>query len=83
MNIGVIPLKIVEPSAPDQDMVEMLEHYLNLAKKGELNFLSIIVTYKDTGAISDGYVKRDSAHRYTVIGAIEQQKHKFIYRNVV
>jgi len=78
----VAALKVVEAPEPDEDMIAMLETFLDRARKGEMNFLACACTFKDQGTVAEGYVKRSSAHRYTVIGVLETLKHKFVELNV-
>lgn len=77
MSAAPVPLRVVDPPAADADMVEMLEGYLTMAKAGQLNFLGVVVTFKDAGAVGSGWVKRESAHRFTVLGAFEAMKWEF------
>lgn len=75
---AAVPLRVVPPPEPDQDMVDMLERFLERARAGELNFLACIATYKESGAVCEGYVKRDSAHNFTILGVLECAKVGFL-----
>lgn len=76
---AALPLRVVDAPEPDSDMVEMCEHYLTLAKAGQLNFLGVVVSYKD-GCVSNGWVHRTTAHRSQVLGAISAMEYDFNQR---
>lgn len=76
-----VPLAVVAPPKPDEEMIMMLECFMERARNGEMDFLACICTFKDTGAVSDGYVKRSTAHNYTIVGVLECAKAKYLENN--
>jgi hypothetical protein len=83
MDAEVKALKVVPPPQPNEHMLAMLDDFRERVMKGELNYLGIVATYHDTGAVTSGWVQKQGVLRYIVLGAIEAMKIDYAFSNCV